>query len=287
MNKEIVRPRRNKKSKAVVRKPSNWIRERDCKFERLWQGGPGCEDPSQPITIDGIDWPRYPHRDPKLLCGVKKANGDRCMLQAVSKRPDGRALTGRCKFHGGLGGRPPKKLVQKERVNSGIYKKGLHPYEKDDFDHISLGTLDEEIRMARITLARAYRAQAIYEKIHGLDEIDSVDDYVNHSNEFTEGDDINYVIENMPERTLMGYLARGEDFSEEILRFTKLIGTLETKRADLLDRDNATGTLMMSIKRKLGNVDGDIDEEVLALAVILKGMRKNDVQRIKSMVIGQ
>ncbi|NIS27875.1 hypothetical protein GWN28_29690 [candidate division KSB1 bacterium] len=141
--------------------------------------------------------------------------------------------------------------------------------------------------MARIKLARAYRAQAIYEKIHGLDDSEQVSEYIEHSNMFTEGDDIDYVIENMSEKTYLGFAARAEDFSEEILKFTKIIGTLETKRADLLDRDNATGALMMSIKKKLGNVEGDIDEEVLALAVILKGMRKNDVERLKTMMIGQ
>ncbi len=287
MNNVIVRPRRNKAKEVPAEREHNWVRERDCRYLRLWKGGPPCDDPSQPITIDGIEWPRYPHRDPKLLCGVKKRNGERCMMQAVSERPDGRPPNGRCKFHGGLGGAPPKNLVKTEQVRHGIYKKGLHPHEKDDFDHISLGNLDEELRMARIKLARAYRAQAIYEKIHGLDDSEQVSEYIEHSNMFTEGDDIDYVIENMSEKTYLGFAARAEDFSEEILKFTKIIGTLETKRADLLDRDNATGALMMSIKKKLGNVEGDIDEEVLALAVILKGMRKNDVERLKTMMIGQ
>lgn len=75
-------------------------------------------------------------------CGAKTRAGSPCQRS-------GRA-NGRCNLHGG---KTPK--GQRNAVKHGFYAKALTAPEKEVWHEIPLGSLDEEIRLARVLLLRA------------------------------------------------------------------------------------------------------------------------------------
>lgn len=79
-------------------------------------------------------------------CGAKTQAGTPC------KRA-GRA-NGRCNLHGG---KTPK--GQRNALKHGIYAVGIREDEKELWEDIPIGTLDDELRLARLQLRRALEAQ--------------------------------------------------------------------------------------------------------------------------------
>lgn len=83
---------------------------------------------------------------------------------------------GRCRMHGGNNkGPPPEKLIGNDNARShGLYADGLHPNEFDLYGTIEIGNLRDEIRMTRVLLKRAFRAQLAWEMVRG--ELNRADD---------------------------------------------------------------------------------------------------------------
>lgn len=83
-----------------------------------------------------------------VVCGAKNRQGEPC------QRPPLKGKT-RCKLHGGA---TPKGL--KNALKHGIYTKTLSDEERAMYDGIEVGSLDNEIRFAKVMLARAIETNA-------------------------------------------------------------------------------------------------------------------------------
>lgn len=77
------------------------------------------------------------------LCGAKTRSGETCKNGAMAN--------GRCRMHGG---KTPKTNLNAVKPGS-LYSKHLTEEEQAQFDDIELGSLDDEIRLTKIRLARA------------------------------------------------------------------------------------------------------------------------------------
>lgn len=82
------------------------------------------------------------------VCGAKNRQGQPC------QRPPSKGKA-RCKLHGGA---TPK--GQRNAVKHGIYTKTLSDEERALYDTIEIGSLDHEIRFAKIMLNRAIETNA-------------------------------------------------------------------------------------------------------------------------------
>lgn len=195
----------------------------------------------------------------------------------------GLAANGYCELHGGLrcfSYADFKPLNTSNNLSTGVYSDAIHPWEKGIMENITQGSVDEEIKMAKLKLRRAYRAQMMWELAHGLPITDYQEEFQAQGMSFVE-------IADTPEnRVLVGRLQnRDRDFTDEILRFTRLISQLERRRKELLENSNDPTIIMMKMKKVIGS-DGKIDEEILTLAALLKGMRTTDLEKLKANVLG-
>jgi len=82
-------------------------------------------------------------------CGAKTRAGGVCKNPAMPN--------GRCRMHGGKSKGPTKPAKLKGNTNAvthGFYSNALQPEERELWDRVQLGSLDDEIRLARIKLHR-------------------------------------------------------------------------------------------------------------------------------------
>ncbi|TKB25282.1 hypothetical protein FCL47_14590 [Desulfopila sp. IMCC35006] len=87
----------------------------------------------------------------KELCGAKKRSGEPCRKPPMK----GKA---RCRLHGGLSTGPP--LGSKNAEVHGIYTRHLSAAESERFQSLQLGSVDDELKLCRIRLERALKAEA-------------------------------------------------------------------------------------------------------------------------------
>lgn len=83
------------------------------------------------------------------LCGAKTRSGQPCKNRAMSN--------GRCRMHGGKA-TDTHKGNQNARTH-GLYANGLTDEEKQVYHHVEIGSIDDELRMAKIRLRRALIAE--------------------------------------------------------------------------------------------------------------------------------
>lgn len=84
-------------------------------------------------------------------CGAKTRAGGRCKSAPMAN--------GRCRMHGGPSTGPKDNRGNQNAVKHGIYRKHLTDEERELFEQIELGAVDQELRLARIRLARALAAE--------------------------------------------------------------------------------------------------------------------------------
>lgn len=82
------------------------------------------------------------------LCGAKTRSGELCKNGAMGN--------GRCRMHGGM----TPETNQNAAKPGSLYSQHLTDEEKAQFDAIELGSLDDEIRLTKIRLARALAQEA-------------------------------------------------------------------------------------------------------------------------------
>lgn len=144
-------------------------------------------------------------------CGARTAAGTPCKRAPVEGKR-------RCKLHGGASTGPKQPNSAKNALKHGIYSRFLSADEKAMWDHIELGKVDDELRLCRIRLMRAMRAEAVAADQPELDEI--------------------------TDRGVGGatFAAREEkhkrrDYSAIIDRLTARVDSLEARRAALLESE--------------------------------------------------
>lgn len=97
-----------------------------------------------------------------IKCGAKTRAGGRCQQAGMPKN-------GRCRYHGGLSTGPSK--GSQNALTHGIYAKHLTEDERVEYGAVKLGTVEHELRLQRIRLARALAAE---NDAGGQPEIDEV-----------------------------------------------------------------------------------------------------------------
>jgi hypothetical protein len=83
-------------------------------------------------------------------CGAKNRAGQPCQKWAIKGKR-------RCANHGGKSVGPPKGT--RNNLKHGIYSSGLMPGEAQIWGDIPVGSLDDEIKLAKLQLRRALMAQ--------------------------------------------------------------------------------------------------------------------------------
>lgn len=94
-------------------------------------------------------------------CGAKTRAGGECKAPAMAN--------GRCRVHGGSSTGAPARNTNARK--HGIYSQFLTQEESEQFDGLKLGSVDQELRLMRIRLARALAAE---ERADGAPELDEV-----------------------------------------------------------------------------------------------------------------
>lgn len=103
----------------------------------------------------------------KKRCGAKTRSGKPCTQWPMRGKT-------RCRLHGGLSTGPPK--GSQNAFKYGIYASGIKDDEKELYEQIKVGTLDDDIRIIKLQLARAVKAQKEFEEVNpgvGLEAVES------------------------------------------------------------------------------------------------------------------
>ncbi len=84
-------------------------------------------------------------------CGAKTRAGGKCKAPAMRN--------GRCRVHGGASTGPVDQTGNANAVTHGIYARFMAPEEVADVMGVELGSVDHELRLARVRLMRALQAE--------------------------------------------------------------------------------------------------------------------------------
>lgn len=150
------------------------------------------------------------------LCGAKTRNGGTCKKQALIGKT-------RCKLHGGKSTGAPKGN-QNNLKSGGIYSQFFTDEEKQLSTELELGSLDDELRLTKIRLMRALKAEAEQQ-----DKIDKLELEVRTESPVLYG---GVPDEDGEVMTIKQFKRR--DYGTIIDRLTARIESLETRRASLV-----------------------------------------------------
>lgn len=173
-------------------------------------------------------------------CGAKTRGGSPCKRHALK----GKA---RCALHGGKSSGPPK--GSQNAKTHGLYAGALTDEEKRVWHQVELGTVDDELRMAKIRLARALRLEL------ASDDLDLI--------ERTEAPTMLGGIPDYDEMIKTEVFKR-RDWSPIVDRLMARVESLERTRAELAkhvgDDDGEIESVQVVIERKSARVR-DVDAE--------------------------
>ncbi len=164
-------------------------------------------------------------------CGARTRSGEPCQTPAMEN--------GRCRMHGGKASKTHK--GNQHAVKFGIYGSVLTDEEKQDWHAIELGKVDDEIRLNRIRLVRALKA----EQAQGQDalELDSE----------TEEPPVIGGIPLHDEAPIIKKAYKRRDFSQQIDRLMARIESLERTRVELMKASPEDETPVAKIEIEVVN----------------------------------
>jgi len=202
-----------------------------------------------------VAWSENNRKKPRgSRCEAKKRDGTLCQNWTMPN--------GRCRLHGGKAVPAPK--GSKRALKHGLYATGLLPGEEKLYSSIPLGTLDDELRMLKIKLRRAWEAQRMWLEANKeiqnkvLEKEESqVEGFVRRRLTRTRKPaDINshYRLDSIESSTALVHdkdgvahtnrsvktVKKKEDYSQEIRALSKLISQLEMRRKELVGDDGDT-----------------------------------------------
>ncbi|CAB3784382.1 HGGxSTG domain-containing protein [Pararobbsia alpina] len=157
-------------------------------------------------------------------CGAKTRAGGQCKAPAMAN--------GRCRVHGGKSTGPKTDAARPGNTNAvkhGFYSDALLPEERLLYERAEVGSLDDEIRLARVKLHRFVRLSGSLE----------LQDMVDGALEVTRKIGMAYdpLIEDMAPYDKKEFKAAAPDYADLIIRQIDLIRKLELARKDML-KDN-------------------------------------------------
>lgn len=155
-------------------------------------------------------------------CGAKTRSGQPCQAQAMPN--------GRCRMHGGKDSGAPKQNTN--ALKHGFYSDALTAEELVLYQRAEVGSLDDEIRLARVKLHRYVRLAG------SMDLMDMVDGAL----EIVRKTGLAYdkAAEEMLPYDKKEIKAAAPDYGDLIVRQIDLIRKLELARKDLRESENPT-----------------------------------------------
>lgn len=147
-------------------------------------------------------------------CGAKTRAGGSCKAPAMAN--------GRCRVHGGSSTGAPKNT---NAVKHGFYSDALLPEERDLYERVEIGSLDDEIKLARVKLHRFVRlagSTELQELIDGALEVAR-----------KTGMAYDEATKSMQPFDKQEIKAAAPNYADLIIRQLDLIRKLELARADL------------------------------------------------------
>lgn len=154
-------------------------------------------------------------------CGAKTRSGEPCRRHAIPG-------SARCKLHGGAASKANK--GNQSARKHGIYSDTLTADEQSLWNDIGIGTLDDDIKIAKLQLRRALIAQAKAESGDGLDlDLESIN--IRGTEPVEEGE-----TPQEPGQPTTTIQRRRRGYEDIINRLLGRIGDLESKRADMIKK---------------------------------------------------
>lgn len=169
-------------------------------------------------------------------CGAKTRSGSPCKRAPM----EGKA---RCKLHGGASTGPKKPNSATNALKHGFYSDALLPDERVLYERVEVGSLDDEIRLARVKLHRFVRLSGSLEL---QDMIDGALEVVQKT-----GEAFNHATKEMEPYDKKEIKAAAPDYADLIIRQIDLIRKLELARADLMkdEDDDAPESIVIKVRR--------------------------------------
>ncbi|MBN6210656.1 hypothetical protein JYK21_29700 [Ralstonia pickettii] len=130
---------------------------------------------------------------------------------------------GRCRVHGGSSTGAPKNT---NAVKHGFYSDALLPEERDLYERVEIGSLDDEIRLARVKLHRFVRLSG------SVDLMEMVDGALSVIRK--TGEQYDHVEKQMMPFDKKEIKAAAPDYADLIIRQLDLIRKLEMARSQML-----------------------------------------------------
>lgn len=155
-------------------------------------------------------------------CGAKTRSGQSCQAQAMPN--------GRCRMHGGKA--TETHAGNTNALKHGFYSDALTGDERVLYERAQVGTLDDEIRLARVKLHRYVRLAG------SLDLMDMVDGALEVVRKTGEAYDA--AAKEMLPYDKKEIKAAAPDYGDLIVRQIDLIRKLELARKDLRESENPT-----------------------------------------------
>ncbi|WP_325205668.1 HGGxSTG domain-containing protein [Ralstonia sp. TCR112] len=167
-------------------------------------------------------------------CGAKTRSGAPCKRAPMEGKT-------RCKLHGGASTGAPKGNAN--AVKHGFYSDALTSDERVLYERAEVGSLDDEIRLARVKLHRFVRLSG------SLDLMDMVDGALQVTRKI--GEEYDRATESMQPYDKKELKAAAPDYADLIIRQIDLIRKLELARRDLMaDEDgDAPESIRITVRR--------------------------------------
>jgi hypothetical protein len=150
---------------------------------------------------------------------------------------------GRCRVHGGKSTGPKDQGGNTNAVKHGFYSDALLPEERKLYERAEVGSLDDEIRLARVKLHRFVRLSGSLE----------LQDMVDGALEVTRKSGIafNHATKEMEPFDKQEIKAAAPDYADLIIRQIDLIRKLELARRDLMadEDENAPESIRITVRR--------------------------------------
>ncbi|WP_269768265.1 HGGxSTG domain-containing protein [Burkholderia ubonensis] len=157
-------------------------------------------------------------------CGAKTRSGEPCKRAPMEGKT-------RCRLHGGASTGPKVPNVAQNAIKHGFYSDALLPEERQLYERAEVGSLDDEIRLARVKLHRFVRLSGSLEL---MDMVDGALEVIRKT-----GMAYDQAEKEMAPFDKKEIRAAAPDYADLILRQIDLIRKLELARADLQKADPA------------------------------------------------
>jgi len=175
-------------------------------------------------------------------CGAKTRGGSPCKRAPMEGKK-------RCKLHGGASTGPKKPNTSTNALKHGFYSDALLPEERKLYQRTQVGSLDDEIRLARVKLHRFVRLSG------SLELMDMVDGAVEVTRK--TGLAFDQVEKEMLPFDKREIKAAAPDYADLIIRQIDLIRKLELARRDLMSDEDGDAPAAIRITVRRAKKDGD------------------------------